>query len=88
MVPWKKILYLDDIQEARVYVQNEEGESRFVGETGILVPISSRNIYKGLVIPGYGYSAQVAVSIPPGKSSIRLEVSNMIPKFTMPGIRL
>ncbi|MEZ4688089.1 MAG: sensor histidine kinase [Bacteroidia bacterium] len=84
----EKILYLHDIQEAEVYLENEAGGPKLVGSTGILKPIDSRDIYKGLVIPGYGYSAQVAVIFPPGKNSISIRGNNMIPKAVMPSLRL
>jgi len=88
VTPQKYILYLHDLQYATVYLQRGAGDRRLVGRTGIVVPIAERAMPKGIVIPGYGHSAQLEIEVLPGVQTLIVETTNWIPRNVSAQLRL
>lgn len=84
----KYILYLHDLQYATVYVQPEAGDRIWAGRTGIMVPTHERTLSKGIVIPGYGYSAQLEISVLPGVQDLIIETTTWIHRDVPTQMRL
>jgi signal transduction histidine kinase/CheY-like chemotaxis protein len=84
----EKVLYLHDFQEVLLTLIYPNGKDSLLEQAGILTPPAARRMYRGLVIPGYGYSTQLQLVLPSGRSECQLEVRSMVPRAVKPELKL
>ncbi|MBX2928583.1 MAG: response regulator [Saprospiraceae bacterium] len=86
--PVQLILYLHNAQLASVFLQQSDGQRYEAGKAGLLTPPHERSIPKGLIIPGFGYSAQLKIQLEPGFQELSIVLENKIPKSGTPVFQL
>lgn len=86
--PVHLILYLHNAQLASVFLQQSDGRRYQAGKAGTLLPPHERAIPKGLIIPGFGYSAQLEIQLEPGFQELSIVLETRIPKSGTPVFQL
>lgn len=82
------VLYLHNTQTAKIHLLSLQGDTLFRSAAGILQPFAQRTIPIGLLIPSYGYSAQLPIEIPPQGAQLIIEHQNWLAEAMPSNIRL
>ena len=81
------VLYLHDLQSVNIYTKNKYPGIQTTTAGTLLMP-KDRQIQRGLVIPGYGYSTQIELELAEGINEIFLDISYTVRKPFQPDVRL
>lgn len=86
--PTDHVFYLHDLQRVRLYYR-AVGTTDFAEiDAGILQCPGERQLPRGLLIPGYGFSTQVKLSLPAGLSEVYFDIKYLVQKPFTPKLEI